>query len=319
MGKLNTVSCKTFAINTGTGECDLHFSLEGVIEVPKSREFSQAEIEAMQTTLNAGVIAASKSNRFFPFPVLIGEETTGGDTNEVEFDNGISITTFENYYKVTGKFYKGGFGSNNALRSRNGNDIALLFYGKIGASYAILGAKINSKYKGIPGINFWCNPQKWGAFKRESQYMWKVNIPTPYLNDQLWYVTTDFYPADIEGLHHVEMEAVNSTTPISAGGVIEVYAKEKSYGTDYATNYATELTAIVLGSYTAKNTATGAAISVTARAIASGKITWTLDTADTDYPAVGGSITLVPPTVAQLTAANILLAEIQEYTFVRTV
>lgn len=319
MSKVNTVTCVTLKINTGVGDCPLDFSLEGVIEVPISREFTRAEIEDMQATLNTGVIAPLKLNRFFPFPVLVGEETTGGDPNKVELDNGISITTFENYYNITGKFRKGGMGSNNALRSRNGSDIALLLYGRIGNSYGIVGSTINGKFKGVPGINFWCNAQKWGAFKRESQYMWSVNVAPPYLNDLLWFVQTDFYPADISGLHHVEMEAVDGTTPISAGGVIEVYVKEKSFGTDYATLYESQLNAILLAQYTAKNAATGGAIPVTAKAAAGGKLTWTLAAGDPDYPAVGGQITLVPPTVAQLTAGNIPAAEIQEFTFTRTV
>jgi hypothetical protein len=318
MGKLNTVDCRRLIINTGAGECPLDFSFEGIIEVPKTREFTRAEIEDMQATLNAGVIAANKKDRFYPFPVLHGEETTGGDPNKVDLDNGLSITTFENYYNITGKFRKGGFGTNNALRSRNGSDISFLMYGKIGNSFAIVGATVNGKQKGIPGSNFWCAAQKWGSFKKESQYSWMVAVAPPYLNEQIWYALTDFYPADIEGLHHVEMTAVNETTPITAG-VIETYVREKSYGSDYAINYATELGGISLANFTAKNTSTGLAIPVTARAVTGGKLVLTLTAADANYPAIGGQITLVPPTIAQLTAANIPMAEIQEFTFTRTV
>jgi len=299
---VNTISCLAQNANTGYADCPVHIKFEGAIEVPASKRFTKAEVQALGTTLNAMIINASKSSRAFPFPPFIKDESTGGDPNNVEFDNGEEITTWENYYKLNFSFYRGGLPLSNALRSRNGRDTAFLFYG----NGIVFGTTINGEYAGVPVYNFW-STAKPGAFKRENAYSWKGSTPVPFLTDKVWYVEDDFGAADLKGLHIVDLST--TTTPeVSATGLAILDVKERGYGTDYGALYPTELAAVT---WTCKNRATGLAIVVTGVTVVGGKLNVNLDDTDLNYPATGEWLTIVPPNVTSLIAGGILNAEIE--------
>ncbi len=313
MANINTISCLAKKANTGRENCPVHLRFEGAIEVPTSKRFTENEIKALGTTLRAGVKDADPLLRFYVMPPFEDCEVTGGDPVKVDFASGRSVTTFENPYMVNIKYYAGGFPLNDALRTRNGSDVAFLFFG----GGLIFGSMINGQYAGVPANNFWAAAQGIRSFKTENDYRIMANINTGNLNGGsvgagVWYVEDDFGIADLKGLVSVP-QAVVSSPAISGGGVVEVTLKSTGWGTDIATAFVTQLTGL---NWTAKNKATGAAVTVSSKTITTGnsttlgKVAITLDTADTDYPASGGVVTLVGPTITALDAAGIVGYEI---------
>ncbi len=311
--KVNTISCGAYNANTGASNCPVHLKFEGAIEVPADKRFTKAEVENLATTLRALIVNNNRLLRAYPFPPFTKSDPKGGDTVNVTFDSGEEITMGENYYILNFNFYKGGVPLNNSLRTRNGSDTAFLFYG----GGIIFGSMINNEYAGVPASNFWCMAATHGAFKTESKYMWKANVPTPFLNEKVWFVEDDFDVRDLTGLRNVDIYTTTLPNAITAGGVVALDVKERGYGTNYADLYPAELATV--GLFTARNKATGAAITVTSTSVSNGRLSITLDTTDADYPAVGGTVTIVGPLISALTAAGILNAEIFSLDIVRTV
>lgn len=309
MNYVNTITCAADWTNTGFGDCPIHMLFEGMIQVPKDAVFTEAQISALVAHINTKVVDNNPLLRFYPWPEFTKMEPGGGDPNKVEQDNGGSITTWENDYAFTGEFYEGGFPLNNALRTRNGQDIYAIFYGR---GYAF-GEKVNGVYKGIKVKQYWSNAQKPGAFKVESKYGFTFNVAAASLNERLWYVKATGID-EIEGLKPLEL--LPTTDPImSATGLVIADLKLKGYGTDYLALYGAAIAALT---FTAKNVLTGAAITVTGVSLVAGKLNFDLDSADTDFPAVGEDLQIVGPTVTALTAAGVLLAEIISLTVTRT-
>ncbi len=311
--KLNKVICNDDQANTGHGDCPIHYKFEGLIQVPKSKRFTVAELNDLGTTLNTLIRSNSKINRAFPFPKVEKNDPKGGDAVVITFDSGTEVTTFENPYIIGFEFYEGGLAVSNSLRTRNGSDLAFLLFDK----QRVYGTVINGQFAGVPALNFWCSPQKLGSFKIANIYMAKFNVNTKDLNDNVWHVPNDFGIENLKGLKNVDLKPTATPDAITAAGVLDLSALVRLDGEDYATNYATQLA--TAGLFTAKNASTGLAIPVTTTTVANGKITLTLPTSNANYPAIGGAVTIVPPTLTQLSTAGILDAEIQSVTVERTV
>jgi hypothetical protein len=309
---LNSIGCGADAANTGVNACDLHLFVEGAIQVPSTKLFTDAEVADIEATLQAGVINDNKSFRLYPLPIFTKIDPKGGEPNKVTYDNGEEVITWENDYSMEMEFYRGGLCLNNALRTRNGETVYLLFYGQ-GKLY---GKNVNGKLAGIPGKNFWAAAAKPGAFKTAPVYKIMVNIAAKNLND---YVAVVALPDgfDMAGLTGLMDLSLNVTTPLDAAGLIIADIKESCYGTNYAELYETELA--TAGLILAKNTATGATLTITSTAVINGKLNITLNTSDADYPAIGGKITIYGAAPSVWAAAGIANVELASLTVTRTV
>lgn len=300
--QVNTINCQSDWANTGFGDCSIHMLIEGLIQVPKDASFTKEQLAAIVSHITTKTREANPLNRFYPWPAFIGGEPTGGDPNKVDFDNGSSITTWENDYLFTGRFYEGGFPVNNALRTRNGQDLYFLAYGR----GHLFGAVENGVYKGFAGKNFWAASQMPGAFKVESKYSFSFNVTTRDWNENLWYVKAPGIET-VKGLKTLELEATASPV-VSATGLVKASLKLKGYGTDYVALNGTAI--IALSGWAAKNKATGEAITITTKTVVAGQLEFDLDHQDTHYPTSGGSIEITPPAIADLAGAGTLNAEI---------
>lgn len=294
MAKVNTVTCTTGSGNTGVGDCPVHMKFEGLIAVPSTATFTEAQLSDLVAHVTSKTKEVLSADRFYPFPEFIGGEVTGGDGNRVDFDNGSSVITWENDYLMTGKFYNPGIILNNALRTRNGADIYFIGFGG-GKAY---GSYSNGTYKGFKGKNFWAMAQVPGAFKIESKYSFSFNVDVKELNENYWYVDAQGIES-VKGLRSIEPKV---STALNAAGLIVLSLLEKGYGFDYGANYETALNGLP---WTAKNVATGASITVSTSTMVNGKLNIDLDSADTDYPAVGGKIEFKGPSISALEGAGI--------------
>ena len=299
--KINTVVCGEGIDNTGYSECPVHMNIEGFIQVPSSKDFTDKEIEDLTVTLNAMAANNTKSLRAFPFPKLVGADVTGGDPVKVDFDNGASTTTFEKQYMLKGMYYTGGVPLHSSLRTRNGQNVSFLFYG----AGKVWGAVINGKKRGFPVTNFGADAQKPGAFQKRSEYDFHFNVETKYLNTngKYWYIVNDDV-ADIAGLKNITLVA--PVAPQVTAGLVVLGVVEQGYGTNYAELYPS----ITTLAFTAKNGTTGNAITIQSKTVIDGKLAIQLDVADPDYPAALGTVVIAGPNVAALIAANIPNAEI---------
>lgn len=309
MNKVNTITCAADWQNTGFGDCPVHMYFEGLIQVPKDAVFTEAELGDLVAHVNTKVVNDNPLLRFYPWPKLMKFEPGGGEPNKVEFDNGESTNTWENDYVFGGQFYEGGVPVNNALRSRNGQDIYFIAYGR---GYAF-GEKVNGKYKGFKAKNYWSNGHKPGAFKAAAEYHFTFNVEVKSLNERLWFVKAEGID-EITGLKPLEL--IPTTSPALSGtGLLVCDLKLKGYGNDYLESYGTAIAALT---FTCKNAETGGVITVTGVSIGTtGKLEIDLDSADTDYPASGKSLIVYGPSVSALEGAGVLQAEIIPLTVTR--
>lgn len=300
--QVNTINCASDWANTGFGDCPWHMLFEGIIQVPKDAVFTAQQLSALVAHVTTNVKNANKALRFHPWPEFIAMEPGGGEPNKEELDNGGSFTTFENDYVFTGQFLEGGVMVNNFLRTRNGQDVYFIGFGR---GYAF-GSIENGLYKGFKAKNYWSNAQKPGSFRARSQYIFSFNVNVKDLNENVWYVKAEGIE-DVKGLKTLELKVVSSPA-VSNTGVVDCSLKLKGYGTDYVASYGTALAALT---WTCRNKTTGAAITVSSVAVAGGNLRFDLDHTDTDYPTTGNEFTIVGPSISALEGAGVLSAEVE--------
>lgn len=309
MAEVNKINCSATNLNTGESNCKFDFYFEGAIEVPKDKEFTEAELKALGATLTAMVSNNNKALRAYPFPKFVGGTKEAGDAVRETLPNGASIVTWENDYLMKAE-HLSGMRAHQAWRSRNRQDIAVLIFG---GGY-VYGATIGGKYKGFPATNFFAEALTPGVFATRPQYMIGFNIQAKYINDQSWIIKDEFGVSDLTGLYDVELKQVGT---MSATGLVVAEVLRKADGTDYGALYATELATLT---FTATNEETGAGITVTGSAtVVSGKLNIDLDNTDPDYPIVGKNLIIKAPNVTSLTSAGILKSEFTDLVVTRTV
>jgi hypothetical protein len=305
MATLNQVVCQSILKNTGYGSCVFDFSkAAGAIRVPKGKVFTQAELDALRTTLEAMRLAPSKSNRIFP---LHGFQAVTDNSEETVFQTlgyGKQVPIRDGNYRWTFQYVDGGMCLHIALRSMNFQGSSeWLFYDD---KWQIIGTKKTASdgNPGLAGVPLTFHVPKWklndGA--NVTAYTVYFDIDSKYLNDSLGFVIADFNPEEITGLQNIALKQ----TGASAAGVFKIQALT---GCDYANLYdlySTQLAAA--GLWVVTNATTGNAITITSVAAdANAKaFTITLSAADPDYPGTSAglvNVSLADPTV--LDAADV--------------
>lgn len=300
MADLNKLNCLTSLGNTGFGSCVLDFkNIVGAIRLPKGAELDIADIKA---SLIAAVRNNNKALRAFPFFNLI---STVDSTEEIviqTFQTGAKKVVREGFNDWKFQYVDGGLTLHKQLRTFNYQTADFLFVDAENKIMCLPGSTV-TKIKGIPvtGGFFHALPWKLNDGSKVAEYMVQFTMPVKYTNDLVAFVKADFdVPSTVLGLQDVKVTGVGAVT----SGVYNMNVETCSVGTNLGDLYPTELASSSL--WTAKNTATGASITISGVSYdaANKKFVVTLATTAPPYPATGTvSINLADPST--LSAAGV--------------
>ncbi len=300
MATLNTINCLQDVGNTGFGSCVLDFkNIVGAIRLPKGLEI---DITALQTNLIAAAQNSNKALRALPFYNLLA--TTDGTEDIVvqSFATGAKKVVREGFNDWKFQYVDGGLTLHKNLRMMNNIDADFLFIDADNKIMCLAGST-STKIKGIPvtGGFFHAHPWKLNDGSKVAEYIVQFTMPVKYTNDLVNVVEADFdIPSTVLGLQDVTVTGVAGAT----AGVYDMTLVTTSVGTNLGDLYPTELAAA--GLWTAKNTATDAAITISGVSYnaTTKKFVLTLTTTAPPYPATGTvTINLAAPSV--LAAAGV--------------
>jgi hypothetical protein len=158
----------------------------------------------------------------------------------------------------------------------------------------------------IPLNLFYASPYGIATSSQAASYKLNIEIEPKYLNEEIGFVQTkgefDIFDS-VKGL----LNLVIKTAVALTGGKVEIMVINSCGGDNIYDVYGTNLANIT--AWLSKNATTKNGITITAAVTvpANKTIELTLDTADTDYPAVASKLTIELNTAAILAAAPILM------------
>lgn len=295
MAKVNELKCVKNLRNTGFDPCVFDPKLiAGVLLYPNGRTFTDQEIDDLQATLEADAVLDDKLSRMYPLHKFVSIADNQEDVTIQTFDYGAKSVVKDGDYDATFQYLDGALTLHAALRSHNGPTPFLMYDKKRN----IIGTSVNGKLSTIPPHFFHALPWKFATGSTVAGYLVRLSFLPEYVNEELAFVAADFDLKDIKGLKDVEV-VVNS---FNAGtGVANVTLQTAGNKTNLYDRLSVAFNNIAR--YAANNLRTGGAITVSNVALAANKtFDITLNTANTDYPAAGGTVLLnlaVPSILSQ--------------------
>lgn len=306
---LNKILCVDTVKNTG--KCDCYFDpklIKGKILVPKSRVLTQAEINAIQATLEA-LVQAEKTDRFFPVQNFEALTDNSEDPTFQTFGFGGSAPVREGNYNWIFQFIEGGVQLNNALRSFNGKSSK---YAEVYIDYdnnSLIGTKkldANGEWglAGVPqnGGYPYTYPWKANDGTNVTQYRTQSNFRPEYVNENLAFVAI---PKDVYLLSELAgLETVNIAVEEIADDTLTI-SGATDCGADFFDEYLDELdgetTAFVL------KDPDGAEMTINSVAItaAAGDNPATVEIMASETILDGSTIELAAPTVLAAAPINV--------------
>lgn len=309
MELINQIKCHNNAKNTGF--CDCVLELRNIVDsfrIPKGKVFTETELQSTNiiATLKAMTVDVPKK-RLYPVAHFTDFKDNSEKPVYATFGYGTGEYVRDGQVKWEFEFRQGGLTLSNALRSFNGsqNSYDYLFIDSNNQLIGTIGkdSSGNNVMGGIPCTNVYTMPFGINDGKKPSTYMIAFEFDPVYINENVavkQYSKTDFLLKDvIVGLQNVNLKAGTLTTSSA------IITLATDCGDDLSETYSTEFAAASL--WGAKNTTTGAAITITSVAynVASNGWLVTLDTADTDMPSVGGKISISLAAASVLDAAGV--------------
>jgi hypothetical protein len=308
--QLNAIYCGKNIKNTGLVKCFYDpANIEGLLLVPKGTVFSQADVTAWSTTLNALLNNNTPELRGHIIKRFEGVENKSTDASYSETPYGDRKKSKQGKYAWRWQYSNSGLAMHTKLTSFDGaQDMfdAFLIDAKNNTFMGYSTDGIN--YKGfsldlidIPNVEF-------NTGTENTKYYIEIGLEDSKQLNQFPAIVKleDSVSAlsDFNSLIDLEMSV---STAMTAGGLVKLKFKQGNGATNLYDLYSAALTTTSL--YTAINASTGGGIPVTSVTASAGTKTLDvqLNAADPDYPATaGGLITITFGDVSAMVAAGIV-------------
>lgn len=299
MANLNEVICAVNLKNTGFSECVINpGKIMGAIRVPRGKVFTQAELDVLRTTLDTARLAALKSNRIFPIHNFVGVTDNSEEVVFETLEYGSQVPVRDGNYRLTYRYVDGALCLSNALQTHNFQGLSSwLFYDDKDLLLGWRKLDATGLAYGLAGVPCVFHALKWKQATGSTTPVYSVyfDFDPKYFNKYLGFVEAGFPLNEITGLQNINLVQSGA----SAAGVIKLIAKTGCDGANLYDLYNGQLDAAA--AWTAVNTTTQAAISITSVAADANikGFTITLTAADPDYPGSSSglvTINLVDPT-----------------------
>jgi len=285
---LNKIICLQAGGNTGTGQCVL--TLGGIVGgflVNSSFALTANDMltdTALLAALNTARLAP-KTGRIYPLPAIVTPTDNSEDNVEQTFGYGGIATVREGKYNWMFQYVEGGICVSNALRKFNSQKNSIIFFDQYGT---LFGQKVGTTLKGIPLEMFWADKWRMNTGSEVMATSFRVVFDPKYANDMIGFIkTSDIDLASVKGLYNVVL-----TPGTRAAGVLKATAIYGCGGDNLYDLYSAELA--VVGAWVVTNTTTGALVTISSVAVDTNIKGWTVtvDTADPDYTATIGGLTI---------------------------
>lgn len=299
MAGLNRIICGQAGANTGTGQCVL--TLGGIVGgfLVNSSFALTAEQLASETALLAALNTARlapKTSRIYPLPPIVSPTDNSEDNVEQTFGYGGIATVREGKYNWQFQYVEGGICVSNALRKFNSQKNYIIFFDQYGT---LFGMKSGTSMKGIPLEMFWADKWKINSGSEIMGTSFRVVFDPKYVNDMIGFMkTSDIDLSGVKGLYNVVLK-----NGVRAAGVLKLTATYGCGGDDLYDLYDDEIADVA--AWVVTNTATGNLVTISSVAKDTNIKGWTVtvDTADPDYTADAGGLTV------SLAAPSVLATE----------
>jgi hypothetical protein len=285
---LNQIACATSFKNTGVGSCYLNPGFIKGFFIVGANEYTQTQLNTLQTVLRAGTLSDDKASRVYPIHGIQSMTANNEQAVTQTMGDGDQVNVRDGFYNMTFTYLDGGLCLHQALRSfNNPGKVNIIFYDQ---NFTFFGWRVKNNtgawvMAGVP-VRFYAQPWQFNTGAAVTAYNISISMEPTYLNDSLAFFQADFNPEVVKGLQTVALEQVG----LKDSGMVQVQAFVGCDRSNMYTPYSTDLATASL--WRAYNTSTGAAItisSVTADATigtigAQGGWILTLDDSDPDYP-----------------------------------
>jgi len=305
MAELNKVTCGGLLKgNTGVPQCYMDLApINGIILTPIGYTLTKAEIAStLLSKLQTSTLAA-RANRIYPVLNFVDIKDNTEQPSYQTLGFGRKVLLKEGKYSFEASYLDGGLCLSNQLRNFNYTKWAAFL---VDANGVLVGTKVGDNIMAIPLNLFYASPYGIATSSQAASYKLNIEIEPKYLNEEIGFVQTkgefDIFDS-VKGL----LNLVIKTAVALTGGKVEIMVINSCGGDNIYDVYGSNLANIT--AWLSKNATTKNGITITAAvAVPANKtIELTLDTADTDYPAVASKLTIELNTAAILAATPILM------------
>lgn len=305
MAELNKVTCGGLLKgNTGVPACYMDLSvINGMILTPIGYTLTKAEIASTLLSKLQTSTLATRANRIYPVLNFVDIKDNTEQPTYQTLGFGRKVLLKEGKYSFEASYLDGGLCLSNQLRNFNNTKWAAFL---VDANGVLIGTKVGDNLMAMPLNLFYASPYGIATSSQAASYKLTIEIEPKYLNEEIGFVQTkaefDIFDS-VKGL----LNLVIKTAVALTGGKVEIMVTNSCGGDNIYDVYGTNLANIT--AWVAKNATTKNGITITAAVPvpANKTIELTLDTADTDYPAVASKLTIELNTAAILAAAPILM------------
>ena len=305
MAELNKVTCGGLLKgNTGVPQCYMDLApINGIILTPIGYTLTKTEIaNTLLSKLQTSTLAA-RANRIYPVLNFVDIKDNTEQPSYQTLGFGRKVLLKEGKYSFEASYLDGGLCLSNQLRNFNYTKWSAFL---VDANGVLVGTKVGDNIMAIPLNLFYASPYGIATSSQAASYKLNMEIEPKYLNEEIGFVQTkgefDIFDS-VKGLLNL---VIKTAVPL-LGGQIEIMVTNSCGGDNIYDVYGTNLANIT--AWISKNATTKNGITITAAVPvpANKTIALTLDTADTDYPAVASKLTIELNTAAILAAAPILM------------
>ncbi len=307
MSLLNSINCITDAGNTGVGQCFFDpTKIAGAFLTPKGFTIpasALADSAALLAFLQAATAADNKAERIYPIMNFVQVEDNSSGMQKQTFQYGDEAPVRDGINSWTYQFRKGGLSLLQKLRLFNKSTAYdFLFFDDKNTIIGTQGLDNTNAagVKAIPSMYFWAHQWKANTGAAVAEYKVEFAFLPQYINEYVaWAEAGVDIMSNVSGLIDVTLAGVSG----GSSGVFEIEAV--GGGANLGDLYDDVLNDASL--WTAKNTATGAAITISGVTYdaTDKRFVLTLATTAPPYPA-SGTITFNLAAPSVLAAAGVV-------------
>lgn len=294
MGVKNVLtSCLADSGNTGFGQCFTDIGMpRGLLFVPKGAVYSTSDVATLKAAIEAAILADTAKNRIFPLNNVVNVTDSTEAPVVQTFNTGAKSVVRNGFYDLTLQWENGGFCVLYALLKAQGQNKPFLIYTDKGLLIGTDAGTVNvpEQFKGINPNLVYANMFKFSDGTKVAEYSVNVNFEPTQINQGIAFVdfNNDGGLAYLEGLNGLQNVTLNQAAAPGAAA-FSIGARTACGSVDLFEDFDDALA--VPGAWVAKNSATGAILTISG--VTKGAGFWVLTVTT---PSVNVDISMAGPT-----------------------
>ncbi len=265
MGVKNVLtSCLADSGNTGFGQCFTDIGMpRGLLFVPRGAVYTTSDVAALKVAIEVAILADTKKNRIYPLQGVVNINDNTEAPVIQTFNTGAKSVVRNGFYDLTLQWEQGGFCVLYALLKAQGQNMPFFIYTDKGLLIGTDAGTVDvpEQMKGINPNMVYANPFKFSDGTKVAEYSIIINFEPTQINQSIAFVdfNQDGGLGYLEGLSGLQNVALNQAAAPGAAA-FSIGARTSCGSVDLFDDFADELA--VPGAWIAKNSATGAILTI---------------------------------------------------------